>query len=179
MVRVQALFRAVPFLSAKFLAARRCMLPLCEYCQYANAHKQSTKGSVQSKRETIDGDMYDGHLKAVNLVSVDHFESRLRGRTYTSRSGLAAETYMGGCIFVDSMKSLLYVEHQFGLSSPETIRAKQNFEKIALDCGVLINSYCAGNGVFKANEFVAHIREHNQKLSYCGVNDHHKNGAAE
>ena len=26
---------------------------------------------------------------------------------------------------------------------------------------------------------MAHIREHNQKLSYCGVNTHHKNGAAE
>ena len=36
----------------------------------------------------------------------------------------------------------------------------------------------AGNGVFKSNAFVSHIREHNQKLSYCGVNAHHKNGAA-
>ena len=86
---------------------------------------------------------------------------------------------MGGCIFVDSMSSLLYVEHQFGFSSPETIRAKHFFEKMTFDCGVLINSYRADNGVFKANEFVAHIREHNQKLSYCGVNAHHTNGAAE
>ena len=83
------------------------------------------------------------------------------------------------CIFVDSMISLLHVEHQFGFSSPEIIRAKQNFEKMALDCGVLINSYRADNGVFKANEFVAHIREHNQNISYCGVNAHHKNGASE
>ena len=27
--------------------------------------------------------------------------------------------------------------------------------------------------------FVAHIREHNQKLSLCGVNAHHKNGVVE
>ena len=77
------------------------------------------------------------------------------------------------------MSSLLHVEHQLGFSSPETIRAKQKFEKMALDFGVLINSYKADNGVFKANAFVSHIREHNQKLSYCGVNAHHKNGATE
>ena len=50
---------------------------------------------------------------------------------------------------------------------------------MALDHGVLINSYKADNGIFKANEFVSHIREHNQKLSYYGVNAHHKNEAAE
>ena len=50
---------------------------------------------------------------------------------------------------------------------------------MALDHGVLINEYRADNGIFKANEFVAHIRERNQKMSYCGVNAHHKNGVAE
>ena len=58
---------------------------------------------------------------------------------------------------------MIHVEHQLGFSVPETIRAKQNFERMALDHGVLINSYRADNGIFKANEFVSHIREHNQK----------------
>ena len=80
---------------------------------------------------------------------------------------------------MDSMSSFLHMEHQLGFSSSETIRAKQNVEKLALDHGVIINSYKADNGVFKANQFVTHIREHNQKLSYCGVNVHHNNGAAE
>ena len=113
MIRVQSLFRAVPLLSAKFLAASRCVLHLCEYYQYDKSHKQSTNGSVKSKRENTDGDIYDGNLRAGNLVSVDHFESRLKGRTYISRSDLAAETYVGGCVFVDPMSSLLYVERQF------------------------------------------------------------------
>ena len=63
-------------------------------------------------------------------------------------------------------------------SSLEKIRAKQCFEKMDIDCGVLINSYRADNSVFKDDVSVAHIREHNQKLRYCGVNAHHKNGAA-
>ena len=56
---------------------------------------------------------------------------------------------------------------------------KQNFEKMALDYGVIVDSYKAGNGILKTNEYVNHIRKHNQKLSYCGVNTHHKNGVAE
>ena len=44
---------------------------------------------------------------------------------------------------------------------------------------MLVDSYKADNGVFRANQFVSHIREHNQKLSFCGVNAHHKNGVAE
>ena len=179
MSRIQSIFRSAPFLSDRFLAASRCELPLCETCQYAKNHRQSTKGAVQKVRLTTDGAIHDGHLRPGNLVSVDHFESRLKGRTYTSYNGINSDKYVGGCIFVDSMSGLVHVEHQLGFSGTETIRAKQNFEKLALDHGVLINSYRADNGIFRANEFVSHIRELNQKLSFCGVNAHHKNGAAE
>ena len=50
---------------------------------------------------------------------------------------------------------------------------------MALYYGVHINSYIADNGVFRANEFVSHIRERNLKLSFCDINAHHKNGATE
>ena len=33
---------------------------------------------------------------------------------------------------------------------------------MALDYGVIVDSYKAGNGIFKANEYVNHIRKHNQ-----------------
>ena len=77
------------------------------------------------------------------------------------------------------MISLTRVEHQLGLSGSETIWTKQNYEKMVLEHGVLINCYKADNGVFKANIFGSHIREHNQKLSYCGVNAHHKKDVVE
>ena len=112
-------------------------------------------------------------------MSVDHFESRLKGWTYESMGGMTADKYVGGCIFVNSMSSFRHVEHQLDFSGSETISTKQNFEKLSLDHGILVNSYKAANDVFKVNQFVSHIREHNQKLSYCGVNAHHKNGAAE
>ena len=52
----------------------------------------------------------------------------------------ASDKYVGGCMVVDSMSSFLHVEHQSGVSGPETIYAKQLFEHLTLDHGVLINS---------------------------------------
>ena len=169
-----------PYFLSVFKAASRILdLPLCETCQYAKTHRLPINGPIQSKNPKTDGAIHQGHLMAVNLVLVDHFESRLKGRTYESMGCMTADKYVGGCICVDSTSSFLHVEHQLGFSGSETIRANQNFEKLSLDHGVLINVYKVENGVFKANNFVSHIREHNQTLSYCGVNDHHTTGAAE
>ena len=70
---------------------------------YTKAYRQSSKGAKQSVRETADGAIHDGHLKAGNLVSADHFESRLKGRTYDSYGGVSSEKYVGRYIFVDSV----------------------------------------------------------------------------
>ena len=93
--------------------------------------------------------------------------------------GMNADKYMGRRIFVDFISSFLYVEHQLGFSGSETIKAKKNFEKSSLGHGVIVDSYNVDNEVFKSNAFVSHIREHNQKLCYCGVNAQHKNREAE
>ena len=37
----------------------------------------------------------------------------------------------------------------------------------------------AESGAFEANKFIQHIREHNQKIQYCGTNAHHQHGVAE
>ena len=111
MYMVQKSFRVFPFLIEAF----------------KTSHRQSTKGSIQSIYPETDGTIHDGHLRAENLISVNHFESRLKGRTYEYLGGIASDKYVGGCIFVDSMSSFLHVEHQFGFSGSETIRAKQNF----------------------------------------------------
>ena len=40
-------------------------------------------------------------------------------------------------------------------------------------------TYLTDSGTFKANKFVQHIRDTNQKIQYCGTNAHHQNGVAE
>ena len=65
-----------------------------------------------------------------------------------------SEQYVGGCVFVDHMSSYI------GFSSSETIKAKQSFEQHCIDHGIMIDTYHADNGVFKANAFINHIRDH-------------------
>ena len=51
------------------------------------------------------------HIRPGQAVSVDHFESRLKGRTYTSFGKTTSKQYVGGCIFVDHMSGYIHVEH--------------------------------------------------------------------
>ena len=44
--------------------------------------------------------------------------------------------------------------------------------------GVVVENYLADNGLFKETTFVQHLRYHNQRVQYYGVNDHHKNSVA-
>ena len=145
-------------------------IPRCEVCEFAKAHRRPTKGNKTRTNIDTDGSLKVNDLRAGSSVSVDHFESRLKGRTYTSFGKTTSDQYVGGCTFVDHMSGYVHVEHQLGFSGSETIRAKQNYEKLALDHGVIIEKYLADNGIFKAKAFVGHPREHNQKIQYCGVN---------
>ena len=155
---IQRIFRLKPFLTEKFLQASRCPPPKCKVCQYAKGHRKPTSGNLKKVNKLTDGSLKVNDLRAGSSISVDHFESRLKGRTRNSYGSPNSDMYVGGCIFVDHMSNYIHVEHQLGFSSSETIRAKQNFEKLALDHGVLVDSYLADNGVFKANQFVSHIQ---------------------
>ena len=177
--KVQRILRVFPFASEKFLSASRCTLPKCTICEYSKGHRLHTSGNRATTNPTTDGALRANSLSPGHKISVDHFESRLRGRTYTSFGKTTSEQYVGGCIFVDQMSSYIHVQHQLGFSSSETIRAKQNYEQMCLDNGILVESYMGDNGVFKAKAFVKHIRDHNQQVHYCGVNAHHQNSVAE
>jgi hypothetical protein len=112
-------------------------------------------------------------------VSVDHFEPRLLGRTFDSFGKSSSAKFKGGCIFLDHTASYVHVEHQVGFSAVKTIRAKQGFERLCMDNGVVVQDYLTASGSFKANSFVAHINETHQKLRFCGTNARHQNGVAE
>jgi hypothetical protein len=71
------------------------------------------------------------------------------------------------------------VEHKFGFSAVENIRAKQSYEQMCLDNGILVQDYLTDSGAFKANKFVKHIHETHQLMRLCGTNAHHQNGVAE
>ena len=77
-----------PFGTDKFLPASKIPFdqrPKCEVCEYAKARRQR----LREKKTTVVDKSSEGSLKEAHLclgaaVLVDHFESRLKGRTYSS-----------------------------------------------------------------------------------------------
>ena len=108
-----------------------CVCPKCEICEYAKAHHQPTKGNKQSTKLGTDGSIKDTSLRAGQDQSADHFKSHLHSHTLTSIGKTA-------CLWITWVD--MSMQHQLGVSRSETIWAKQSFEKLALDNGVIIHS---------------------------------------
>ena len=139
----------------------------------------STKGKISQVDKLSDENLKVNFWCPGESISCDHFESRLKERTYTSYEKKTSDQYVEGCIFIDHMSGYIHVEHQLGFSSWETIHGTFNFEQLSLDNWVLIQSYLADNSIFKSIDFVRHIRQHHQRIKYCGLNAHNKNGIIE
>jgi hypothetical protein len=64
--------------------------------------------------------------------------------------------------FVDHGTGYLHVEHQLRFYAVKIIHAKQSFENMAFEHGMVTQSYLTDSGAFEDNAFVQHIWEHNQ-----------------
>jgi hypothetical protein len=177
--RVQQVLHHVPFIAEKFGPNLRCDTPKCHTCEIAKAKVRARKSTLQTKVTERDGALTSGHVKVGARVSVDHFESRLQGRTYDSYGKPSSTKSVGGALFVDHASDMIHCEHQVGFSAVETIRAKQSYERLCMDNGVVVQDYLTDSGALKANKFVSDIQETQQLLRYCGTNAHHQNGVAE
>jgi hypothetical protein len=126
---VQYLLRSFPFNALKYISASKCDITSmrCAICQYAKGHRRPLHGNKTQLNPDRDGSLTAEHLTPGRRISVDHFESRLLGRTFDSYGKASSAQYKGGCIFVDHGSGYMHVEHQLGFSAVETIRAKQNF----------------------------------------------------
>ena len=113
-------------------------------------------------------------------MSVNHFQSALPGRLYTSRGGTdAKDKFHGGCIFVVHASGYIQVRHQVSLSAEDTLKAKLMYERDAANAGVKIKAYHTDNGVFTSKDFMSQLLEDNQQIRFSGAGAAHQNGVAE
>lgn len=109
------MLRSPPFGRDKYLASSEISFDncsLCDMCQYAKARRKAVHGKLIKKDPTSEGDLKNNQLRPGASVSIDHFESRIKGRTLTSFGCSMSEQYGGGCVFVDYMSSYTQVVHQ-------------------------------------------------------------------
>ena len=88
--------------------------------------------------------------------------------------------YVGGCLFNDHASGYVHIEFQNHLTTHETLMAKENFELMCRDNGVIPQSYLSDNAkCFTAKEFSEKLSIFQQIARFAGVGAHHHNGNAE
>ncbi len=142
--------------------ARNCSsCPRPQFQAYLIATAKRRARPHQNRRDdpTQEGLLSTNDLNPGANVSVDHYESHVRGHLLSTRGREPERTqYSGGTIFVDHPSGLVHVEHQVSLSGTGTIRSKTAFEEMAQSSGVDIKSYHSDNGIFAANDFTIELQ---------------------
>ena len=151
--------------------------PICNDCYSASAARTPwrTKPSKQMKQSE------DRRTKMLpgDVVSVDQLETSTPGFIGQITGILTRQRIVGSTIFVDEASDMGYVYHHLSMSSKETVKAKESFERYDKSCGVNIKHYHADNGRFKDKAFMKSIEDSWQTISFSGVGAHHQNGIAE
>jgi hypothetical protein len=154
--------------------------PKCATCQYGKQVRRPTGSTHTTIRPEADGGIRHGKLFPGDEIAVDQFEVTKRGRKFkTGGREKETEKFSGGTIFVDVATGYTKLYFQVSLGGEETIRAKLEFERHALSCGVLVKAYRSDNGIFTKEAFMNEIATNHQSITASGVGAHHQNGCAE
>jgi len=161
-------------------AVANCKHVMCSSCEYGKACRRPTKVNTTSEIKEKRMELKKGDIFPGQRISVDHYQSAVPGRPYSSRGSTDTKNmYHGGAIFVDHASGYLSVKHQVSLSAADTIKAKLKFEREASESGVIIQGYHTDNGTFNAKEFMEALTAANQKIRFSGAGGAHQNGVAE
>ena len=88
------------FSTQKCSATAKCILSLCEICEFDKACHRSKGSALNTKTKKHDGSIKGGAVRPGAQVSIYDFELRLLGRKFVSDGGPAADKFDCGCIFV-------------------------------------------------------------------------------
>ena len=186
--RIQALFRSGVLSNSESTrrlhtaASKIIHPPKCAACQFGKQACRPAKGKRTTAVQDRAGVLRQENLLPGQCVSVDHFVCSTKGRLFTSRGKTSAleRMYCGGCLFCDHASNYVHVENQTSLSSHDTLRAKEIFELMCRDHGILPQKYMSDNAkCFTAKSFSEHLNHYHQINSFAGAGAHHHNGHAE
>ena len=129
--------------------------PRCAACLYGKQHRRATPGQTTTAVKDRAGILKSGDLQPGQQVSVDHFIYSTKGRLLTSKGKTAEkDMYTGGCLFIDHAASHVHVEFQQHLTTHQTLQAKEKYEHMCRDVGVIPTSFLTDNGkCFTSAEF--------------------------
>ena len=179
--RTGILARSEATRSLQTAAAKLRTNPRCAACQFGKQRQISVPTTTQQKVSDSVGGFSREAIRPGQQICIDHFICKNKGRLFTSRGKTAhSEMYAGGCIFVDNYSGFVHVEFQKCMDTIETLKSKESFELMALDYGIIPQTYLSDNyKTFTSHEFTAKLKEFAQVSKLSGAGAHHHNGVAE
>jgi hypothetical protein len=169
-----------PCIPTKFDGTRKCKAPLCASCLYGKQQRNPEGTETIHKIQDQEMALQRGDLQPGDCVSMDQYESTVRGRLpNTVGREPWFHRYVGGSLFTDHASGFVKIYNQTSLAAADTIRSKRRFEQEAGLNNVSIKRYHCDNGVFKAVEFLNEMEQLGQTITFSGVGAHHQNGKAE
>jgi GAG-pre-integrase domain len=185
MSRVQALAKEgiIPSRLAK------CRVPVCASCMFGKL----TKKPWRYKKDV--NHIHEDISEVGGCVSVDQLEShvpelvaQIKGIPTRERYKVAVKCHLvhevsnevdTTTMFVDHASDYTFIYLQNSTSSINTVAAKKEFERHALNVGIRVQRYHADNGRFIDSLWMDHLKTMNRTMTLCGVNAHHQNGKVE
>ena len=169
-----------PCLHAKDKGQISCPLPLCQTCQVAKARRRTANVKRSTPNRETTPVLRVDDLQPGDCISVDQYESSVRGRLpYTRGRERRSNRFCGGTLFYDHASSKMFVRHQVSLDASETVDAKRSVEREALAQGIYIKEYHSDNGIFSSRAFEESLVDNDQTIKKSGVGAKHQNAVAE
>ena len=86
------------------------------------SHEHHNKNHIKEQELRKD------HLLSGQMVSADHYISRVPGRLYHSKVKLnQSDMFSGVCVFIDHASSYVSIKHQVAINTTENVKAKLTF----------------------------------------------------
>ena len=133
--------------------------PKCAACQFGKQKQHPSPGKESSVVKDHDGVLKKDHLLPSQCVSVIHFVCNTKGWLYTSHGKTSPNNmYDGGCIYFNHALGFIHCEHPVNLTTHETLQAKEHFEQMCHDYGVIPQTYMSDNGKpFVSRDYEQHL----------------------
>ena len=176
-------FGHIPFARLKIMAKQGIIpkhlahapTPACVACLYGRATKRQWRHRTPTNQRTT----LKQATQPGERISVDMLQSPQPGFIAQMTGILTTQRYNYATVYVDNYSGFCYLHLQKSSTVAETLQGKKAFEMVANQHGVIIQSYHADNGIFRANDWIKDCHNKNQTLTFAGVNAHHQNGKAE
>ena len=154
--------------------------PMCEACKYGKQVRIPDGNTVTSKVQAKEGALKVGFTEPGQRIFSDQLVSFQTGRLFhTAGRESEDKQFCGSTVFVDAASGYIHVEHQVTLNASDTINAKHQLERMAMELGVTVDSYHTDNGVYKSKAFTEELATNYQQISFSGVGAKWQNGVAE